>query len=205
MQWNLKIYETETEIKLFPCFQDGSQIRETGTQNYQSGRLRKHSYHQLQALSQNMVLFEAFQQLQELPMKMNMPHVNKTMDVGAAMTAYKVLRNFPNHFKNEMHHLGDFQFTKENFAVIGKLVSGSCFEDAVFQGSLCFSGSLNGIMNGSYYNRCRPMLEVFYECLERLLLEALVNETRVPIPEEVRNMLRTSLLSCWLELAFLAM
>ena len=135
-------------------------------------------------------IFKLFQQLQELSMKMNMPYVNVTMDVGAAMTAYKVLWNFPNHFKNEMHHLGDFHFMKENFAVIGKIVSGSGFEDAVFQASLCSSGCLNGVMNGSHYNRCWSIHEVFYECLERLLLEAFANQTRVPIPEEVRNMLR---------------
>ena len=87
-------------------------------------------------------------------MKMNMPYVNVTMDVGAAMTAYKVLWNFPNQFKNVMLHLGDFHFINKNFAVIGKIVSGSCFEDAVFQASLCSSGCLNGIMNGSHYNRC---------------------------------------------------
>ena len=29
-------------------------------------------------------------------------------------------------------HLGDFQFIKENFGIMGKLVTGSRFEDVVF-------------------------------------------------------------------------
>ena len=46
---------------------------------------------------------------------MNTPYVNITLDVGAAMNAYKVLWNYPILFKNILIHLGDFHFIKENF------------------------------------------------------------------------------------------
>ena len=99
-------------------------------------------------------LYNLLIHLQGLAVDVNMPYVNLTMDVGAAMNAYKVVWNFPLKFANVMLHLGDFHFMKENFAVIGKLITGSGFEDIVFQANICSSGCLNGILNGSHYNRC---------------------------------------------------
>ena len=113
---------------------------------------------------------------QGLAADVNMPYINLTMDVGAAMNAYKVLWNFPIKFANVMLHLGDFHFMKENFAVIGKLIAGSGFEDIVFQANICSSGCLNGILNGSHYNRCWAIHSLMYEALTRLLIESCFNQ-----------------------------
>ena len=42
-----------------------------------------------------------------------MPYVNVTLDVGAAMNAYKVIWSFQDQFKNVLIHLADFHFMKE--------------------------------------------------------------------------------------------
>ena len=55
--------------------------------------------------------------LQELARDVNMPYVNITLDVGAAINAYKLLWNYPLSFQNVVIHLGDFHFMKENFKV----------------------------------------------------------------------------------------
>ena len=59
--------------------------------------------------------------LQNRSFQVNMPYVNVTLDVGAAMNAYKLVWNYPGQFGNVLIHLGDFHFMKENFAVIGKV------------------------------------------------------------------------------------
>lgn len=118
-----------------------------------------------------------------------MPYVNVTMDVGAAMTAYKVLWNFPVKFKNVMLHLGDFHYMKENFAVMGKMIAGSGFEDIIFQANICSSGCLNGVLNGSHYNRCWAIHELFYEALERLLLDAYIKQTDTVLPDEIHTIM----------------
>ena len=51
-------------------------------------------------------------------MSVNMPYVNITLDIGAAMNVYKLIWNFPDKFNNVVIHLGDFHFMKENFQVI---------------------------------------------------------------------------------------
>ena len=66
-----------------------------------------------------------------------MPYVNITLDVGAAMNAYKLIWNFQERFRNVVIHLGDFHFMKENFqvkcaqlflllAICGNSVFGKC-------------------------------------------------------------------------------
>ena len=42
-----------------------------------------------------------------------MPYANLSVDVGAAINAYKVLCNYEDKFKNTVIHVGDFHFMKE--------------------------------------------------------------------------------------------
>lgn len=46
-----------------------------------------------------------------------MVYVNVTLDVGAAINAFKTIWHYPEKFKNVVIHLGDFHFMKENFQV----------------------------------------------------------------------------------------
>ena len=55
--------------------------------------------------------------LQTLADSVNMPYVNITFDVGAAINAFKMVWNYPEVFKNVVIHLGGFYFRKENFQV----------------------------------------------------------------------------------------
>lgn len=54
---------------------------------------------------------------QKLANDMNMPYVNITLDVGAAMNAYLLTWNEPELFNNIIIYLGSFHFLKENFQV----------------------------------------------------------------------------------------
>lgn len=56
------------------------------------------------------------------------------------------------------------------------LVESSGFEDVVFQSGICSSGSLNGVINGTQYNRAWFVHSVFSEALERLLLTRFLAE-----------------------------
>ena len=59
--------------------------------------------------------------LEKLSMSCNMPFVNITLDIGAAMNANKFVWSNPERFKNVVTHLGDFHFIKENFQVSSHL------------------------------------------------------------------------------------
>ena len=55
--------------------------------------------------------------LQSLSAKVNMKYVNVTLDLGAAINAFKTVWECPLKFSNVFIHLGDFHFMKENFQV----------------------------------------------------------------------------------------
>ena len=62
-------------------------------------------------------IFQYMSYLQGLASDVNMPYVNITLDVGAAINAFKLIWNYEEVFKNIVIHLGDFHFMKENFKV----------------------------------------------------------------------------------------
>ena len=60
-------------------------------------------------------IYSYFKYFQSLADEMNMPYVNITLDVGAAINAYKLLWKYSQEFANVVIHLGDFHIMKENF------------------------------------------------------------------------------------------
>ena len=58
-----------------------------------------------------------FEYLETLSKQCNMPYTNITLDVGAAINAFKFLWSNQTRFRNIVIHLGDFHFMKENFQV----------------------------------------------------------------------------------------
>ena len=55
--------------------------------------------------------------LQSLAASSNMPYVNITLDVGAAINSYKFMWSNQQYFQNVVVYLDDFHFMKENFQV----------------------------------------------------------------------------------------
>ena len=74
-------------------------------------------------------------------------------------------------FSNIVLHLGDFHYMKELFGIVGTLVKSSGFEKIISQAGVCSTGSLNGVLSGSHYNRGWTVHTAMTEALERLSLE----------------------------------
>ena len=81
-------------------------------------------------------------------------------------------------------HLGDFHAMMAYFGVMGLYVSGSGFEEVLFQADLCSSGSIRGVISGKHYNRCWKIHETFAEVLERLFLEKFMAD----IPDDIKEL-----------------
>ena len=73
------------------------------------------------------------------------------------------------------------------FQVLGTLVRDSGFEDVIFSSNICSSGSLQGVLARSRYNRAWFVHEIFAEVLERLLLTRFLVEEKPYIPGSVRH------------------
>ena len=125
--------------------------------------------------------------MQKLAEEVDMLHVNVTLHVRAAVNAYKLCWNYPERFKNVLIHLGDFIFLKKNFNVIGKIVEGSGFDDTACQVGVCFSGSWNGVLSGSHYNRSLLVHWTFSEALESLLYDRFLETYKLNIPDLIQS------------------
>ena len=116
-----KIYSVDQLIPIFKGFK--LEHRKT-----MKPQLSKTSETYLTPLNSKVTDYKTIQRymkyLQSLAEQVNMPSVNITLDVGAAINAYLVIWNNPVLFKNIIIHLGSFHFLKENFQV---LVDGSLF------------------------------------------------------------------------------
>ena len=121
-------------------------------------------------------IYKLYEMLQSRALKARMPYVNLAFDVGAFINAFRVICNYPDTFSNVVLHLGDFHYMEEIFTIIGNLVSGSGFEDIVFQAGVCSSGSLNCVLSGSHYNRGLTIHSVLSEALERLSFSMFVEQ-----------------------------
>ena len=66
--------------------------------------------------------------------------------------------------------------------IIGKIVAGSGFDDIAFQSDLCSSGSLNGVLCGSHYNRSWIIHNTVSEALEGMLFLRFFGEQYCGLP-----------------------
>ena len=124
-----------------------------------------------------------FRQSRELARKANMKYTHIIPNVGAAIKAYHVIWNNLNLWSDIMIHLRDFHAINAYFGAVGTFVSGSGFEDILFQAGLCSAGSLNGLLSGKHYNRCWLPHESFSEALIRLFQE----QYKPEIPDSLIN------------------
>ena len=79
-------------------------------------------------------------------------------------------------------HLGDFQFIKENFGIMGKLVTGSRFED-VFMQECVHLGAFKEFWLALIIIRAWVVHTAFSEDLERLFYERFLEEYNDTLPQ----------------------
>ena len=108
-----------------------------------------------------------------------MQYTHITLDCGAAIKAYHVLFNNPDRFKHIILHLGDFHTMQAFFGTVGSYISGSGFEDIIFQLGLCQPGSMNALIKGKHYNQAWLIHESFAEALSRIFIGKYVEQSFV--------------------------
>ena len=124
-----------------------------------------------------------FETSRKLAQNANMIYTHIILDVGAAIKAYHVLWNDTDYWNDIIIHLGDFHAMMSFFSIIGTFISGSGFEEIVYQSGLCTSGSINTLLSGKHYNRCWCVHEIISDALERLFIKQYLQDNE----ELIRN------------------
>lgn len=95
-----------------------------------------------------------------------------TFDLAVVMKAYSIMWQNPEEFGDVLVRIGVFHTICSYLGVLGKMMTGTGFEDIVIEAGICASGSLDQVMRGKHYNRAMRVHKLMYETLERLLLQS---------------------------------
>ena len=93
----------------------------TQIQKVQQNTIQKTTKTFLAPMTSKVTYFHTMQKylsyLQNLARSVNIPCLNITLDVDAAINAYKTIWDYPVEYSNVIIHHGSFHFIKENFRV----------------------------------------------------------------------------------------
>ena len=99
-----------------------------------------------------------------------------TFDYAAARIAYNIIWDRPSRYSNVVIHMGAFHTMRSYMGALGKMMSGSGFEDVLIEAGVVASGSISQIMNGSHYNRAMRVHQHMADAVERLLLDRFLTD-----------------------------
>jgi hypothetical protein len=112
----------------------------------------------------------------EVSKKLNQKYTFITFDYAAAKIAFDIVWDQSSPYKNVIVHLGAFHTMCSYMGALGKMMSGSGFEEVIIEAGMCASGSINQVIRGSHYNRAMRIHQHVPEALERLLLEKFTSQ-----------------------------
>lgn len=95
-----------------------------------------------------------------------------TFDLAVVMKAYSIIWQNPEEFQNILVRIGVFHTICSYLGVLGKMMSGSGFEDIIIEAGICASGSIDQVLRGKHYNRAMRVHKLMYEALEHILLHS---------------------------------
>ena len=100
-----------------------------------------------------------------------------TMHLAAAKTAHNIIWGDTDLYNKVIVNLGPFHTMCSYLGALGKMMSGSGFEDIVVKSGLCASGSIDQVMFDKHYNWSVRVHQRILAALERLLMTSFRNTT----------------------------
>ena len=107
----------------------------------------------LHPITERSTIQECLRQSVEVSQRLQQPYTFVTMDLAAAKIAYELQWNSAERFSSVIIHLGGFHTMCSYMWYIGKVMTGSGFEDIVLETGICASGSIRKVISGKHYNR----------------------------------------------------
>ena len=111
---------------------------------------------------------------EEATKEVNQPYIITTFDRGVCMKAYPLIWNNPDRHEKHIILIGTFHLACAYMKMIGKQMYRSGLSDILLETGLIASGSIEGALSGTHYDRAMQCQKVMLECLERLLLSQYV-------------------------------
>ena len=104
----------------------------------------------LHPITERSTIQECLRQSAEVSQQLQQPYTFVTMDLAAAKIAYELLWNSAERFSSVIIQLGGFHTMCSYMGCIGKVMTGSGFEDIVLEAGICASGSISKVISGKH-------------------------------------------------------
>ena len=112
----------------------------------------------------------------EATAKISQEYTFVTFDLAMAKIAYNIVWSMPEKFKNVIIHLGGFHIMCSYMGALGKMMTGTGFEEVVVESGVCASGSINQVISGKHYNRAMRVHHHMMDAVSRLLIKKFVEQ-----------------------------
>ncbi|GFV69643.1 uncharacterized protein TNCV_4507581 [Trichonephila clavipes] len=97
------------------------------------------------------------EQAQVVGKECNQTYVQVTYDLAIAKIAYKIQSTSKPQFNNLFIHLGSFHLMIAFFKAIGVFINECGLSHMMIEGNIIASGSVNGLVEGKHFNRCKRL------------------------------------------------
>ena len=122
---------------------------------------------------------------QQASLELRQPFTFVTMDLAGAKIAYDILWQSPQLYSDVIIHLGAFHAMCSYMGSLGKMMTGSGFEDILIESGVCASGSIAKVMSGKHYNRAMRVHQRMNDAIERLILNKFCSTSSVHVSSEM--------------------
>jgi len=133
----------------------------------------------LHPLTEYATVQECLTKSMQVSKRLNQPCTFITFDYAAARMAYDIVWEKPTLYSNVIVHMGAFHTMCSYMGSLGKMMTGSGFEEILIEAGVCASGSINQVINGSHYNRAMRVHQHMADAIERLLQDRFVTDAPV--------------------------
>ncbi|GFV99728.1 uncharacterized protein TNCV_5080881 [Trichonephila clavipes] len=103
------------------------------------------------------VVTHAMEQAQVVGKECNQTYVQVTYDLAIAKIAYKIQSTSKPQFNNLFIHLGSFHLMMAFFKAIGVFRNECGLSNMMIESNTIASGSVNGLVEGKHFNRCKRL------------------------------------------------
>ncbi|GFW32685.1 uncharacterized protein TNCV_3679331 [Trichonephila clavipes] len=97
------------------------------------------------------------EQAQFVGKECNQTYVQVTYDLAIAKIAYKIQSTSKPQFNNLFIHLGSFHLMMAFFKAIGVFINECGLSHMMIESNIIASGSVNGLVEGKNFNRCKRL------------------------------------------------
>lgn len=136
------------------------------------------------------VVRETMVRSQKAAAELGEEYIEVTYDLGIAKIAFQIQSSEKPRFDNLFIHMGGFHTMSSFFKAIGKFIDGSGICEVLVDAGLLASGSINGLISGKHFNRCRRLYPLLALVIQNLHFESFLEKKEVTLTTKIREQLQ---------------